>query len=159
MEEDEEMLDLEKIELESEKEIGAFRNVSPKTLFVVEDIHGLCGYFAAVPNNKTFADEYNEKWIPMLSKKLHNSETVTPLPEFRDWHSHLSSHISMKMSSRVRNECVIKRILNSVLSVLKTAGSTTVYHHLRSEDDLDLFVKLGFYPVENVSEKLLWRHL
>jgi len=159
-EDSEEMLDLEKVELLGEQQIGSYKTLCPKTLFLVEDkANSVCGYIAAVPNNKQFASEYQEKWIPSTSEKFKDNNFISTFTGLPEWHCEKASHITFKLTENVRDECVIRRILNSVLSVLKTSGSTTVYHQPTNDSDFNLFLKLGFYPIENNTDRILWRNL
>ena len=157
----EELVDVNELELPGDKTVGSFTTLCPKTFFLVEDLDGVCGYVAAVPDNKRYMDEFQSKWIPEMKEKYINSEHIElPIASTQDWQLSSSSHIVFKLNSKVRDECVVRRILYSALSVLKASGATTVYHQLQNDIDLDMYVKLGFYPIDNVpGQKLLWRNL
>jgi len=151
-------------DLDFEFEMGMFLSYNPKTSFLIEDDEKeLCGFVAAVADNNKFVSHVTEQWLPNI-KSRYNEAAVTskPLEERPDeWKQSTSSHFVMKLSPRVYTECVLKRVINTVLSVLKTSGATTVYHKVNPEISLDLFVELGFFPVQGTSadEKLFWRSL
>ena len=151
-------------DLDFEFEVGMFLSYNQKTVFLIEDEEKeLCGFVAAVADNNKFVNHVTEQWLPNITSK-YNEAAVTskPLEQRSDeWKQSTSSHFVMKLSPRVYGECILKRVINTVLSVLKTSGATTVYHKVNSEISLDLFVELGFFPVQGTSseEKLFWRSL
>lgn len=154
------------IELHGDRELGMFATICPKTLFLVEDDNReVCGYIAAVPDNKHFAEQAVETWLPEMQKKYEHLTTTSggvfeiPLPITAEWKLPSASHIVVRMNNKVHRECVIRRLLNSVLSVLKTTGASTVYHKIEKNEDLDLFMEMGFFPVSEADDKLLWRAL
>lgn len=157
----EELIDIEKAELPGDRDIGSYLTVCPKTFFIIEDFQGgICGYVAAVPCNKNYVDSLQETWIPNMKEKYVDEDMVCPnLVTSEEWKLPTSSSLVIKLTSEAAKECVIKRILNSVFSVLKACGSTTVYHELKHDIDFDFYLKLGFCPVDNVTEKLLCRPL
>lgn len=131
-----------------------------KNLFLIEDDRKeLCGYITAVPDNKNFMDRVTEQWMPNINKKYENKRELYCMNESEDWKLPTSSHLIMKLSPKVHEECSFKRILNSVLSVLKTSGATTVYYRLANDSDFELMVELGFFPVSDIHNRLLWRSL
>ena len=155
--------DLKKIEFGGDCEVGMFLTISPKTFFLVEDDKQICGYIAAVPDNKHFTECVSDMWLPTMKTKhdFDTSEDIPSTPEncSTDWKSSSASHIVVRTNQKLRNECVFRRMLNSVLSVLKTSGATVVYHKLSRTEDSELFLELGFFPVNEADDKLLWRSL
>lgn len=154
-------MDISQTELRGDREVGLFTSICPKTLFLVEDDKEMCGYIAAVPDNKYFSEQVTGKWLPEMKKKYeHLEEEINfPFTISEDWKLPSASHLVMRMNPKVHNECAFRRILNSVLSVLKTSGATTVFHKIENESDLDYFMELGFFPISDVEKKLLWRAL
>ena len=151
-------------DLDFEFEMGMFLSYNPKTAFLIEDEEKeICGFVAAVADNNKFLSHITEQWLPNI-KSRYNEGAVTskPLEERPDeWKQSTSSHFVMKLSPRVYAECVLKRVINTVMSVLKTSGATTVYHRVSPEISVDMFVELGFFPVQGTTadEKIFWRSL
>ena len=149
-------------DIEFDYEIGVFSSFNSKTLFLIEDEEKeLCGYVAAVSDNKQFVDHITEKWLPELNTKYSEMKIDKKLPhedKSDDWKAPNSSHFILKLDSKVYAECVLKRVINTVLSVLKTSGATTVYHKLDSVTSQEFFMELGFFPVQG-NEKMFWRSL
>lgn len=160
LEDTEELIDIDKIDLPGDREIGAYLSVCPKTLFTVEDKSGVCGYVAAAPDNQHFHDCATKSWLPEMKSKYVDGDCGSlPYSDFDGWKSDSSSHVTIRLNSRVRNPAVLKRVFSSVLSVLKSTGSQTVYYQLSPNDDMDLFTKLGFRFVENVEVRIAFRAL
>lgn len=151
-------------DLDFEFEVGMFLSCSEKTVFLIEDEEKeLCGFIAAVPDNSKYINHVTEKWLPDIKSK-YNEAAVSARPleqRSEDWKLATSSHFVMKLAPKVYHECVLKRVINTVLSVLKTSGATTVYHKVNPEISFDLFVELGFFPVQSTSNEpnLFWRSL
>jgi len=143
-------------------DIGVFSSFNSKTLFLIEDDEKeLCGYVAAVSDNKQFVDHITDKWLPEVNTKYSETKTDRKLPHVDkpdEWKAPNSSHFILKLDSKVYEECVLKRVINTVLSVLKTSGATTVYHKLDGVTNQDFFLELGFFPVQG-DEKMFWRSL
>lgn len=150
-------------EVDYEFEVGVFASVCPKNLFLIEDEEKeLYGYIVAVPDNKRFTEQVTEVWLPDFKSKYAEYKgdvNISCSMESEDWNLPNASHLILKLDAKVHQQCSFKRILNSVLSVLKTSGATTVYHRLVNDFDFDLLVELGFFPVSEVDSKLLWRSL
>ncbi|XP_047128039.1 protein O-GlcNAcase isoform X1 [Hydra vulgaris] len=140
--------------------VGCYISKFSKTLFIVEDNDGVCGFIASVPNNKVFVEHIESYWLSEIKVKYPESESYSyKLPNSPEWRNSSSSHLTYMFKSNVYDECVVKRLFNSVLCVLKTCGSTTTYYQLSNDSHLDMYMKMGFYPVENISEKLIFRIL
>jgi len=161
--EDEEMSDITRSETDYELQVGVYAAVCPKNLFIIEnESKEVCGYVAAVPDNKRFSEQISEQWLPAFKERyqgLENDITMPHMKESEDWRVPTASHLIIKVDPKVHQECAFRRVLNSTLSVLKTSGAMTVYHRLTNDSDLDLFVELGFFPVNESDHKLLWRAL
>lgn len=149
-------------DIEYELEVGVFTQLCPKNLFLIEDENEVCGYVAAIPDNRKFLEQVNDRWFPDFKEKYQDLKlqpTLRNVAEIEDWKLATSSHLVMRVNSKVHKECAIKRIINAALSVLKTSGSTTVFHRIEKDDDFELMVELGFFPVSEIETKLLWRSL
>jgi len=158
----EELVDLQKSELAGDREVGSLISICPKTLFVVEDDQGtICGYVGAVPNNSNYLDSLHNQYIPHLNDKYGHDDIMkgSNLSTDETWRSPTSSTLHLKFTSECAKECVRKRILNSVFSVVKACGSKIIYYELKNEEDFDFFLKLGFCPVDMTNERLLCRAL
>ena len=141
--------------------MGPYLSICPKTFFVVEDEEGqMCGYVAAVPNNYKYLDSLHNNYIPHLKDKYGHDDVITPtLSTDESWRSTTSSTLVLKFTSECVKECVRKRILNSVFSVVKACGSKMIYYELKNEEEFDFYLKLGFCPVDMANERLLCRAL
>lgn len=161
-EDSEELVDIDKIDLPGDREIGAYLAVCPKTTFTVEDASGVCGYIAAVPDNLNFQESLSTHWLPGMNMKYPDvANSVGPLP-YSDcpvWRVSSAAHLVVRLNKRARTTCNMKRIFSAALSVLKSAGAVCTYCCLESEQDAAFYASLGFYPLAGEYSNLLWRAL
>ena len=143
--------------------MGHLISICPKTLFVVEDEGGaMCGYVGAVPNNAHYMETLHKTYMPHLSEKYgHDDVMKGPGRACTDetWRAPTSATLYLNFTAECAKECVRKRILNSVFSVVKACGSKMIYYELKEEEDFDFYLKLGFCPLDMTNDRLLCRAL
>ncbi|XP_065057024.1 protein O-GlcNAcase-like [Rhopilema esculentum] len=139
--------------------IEPYLNKCSNTLFILEHNHQICGYVAAVPNNKTFMESMNctsDSDLDSSERKKYDC----PLSRLTDWHLDNKAHLIIHVDQKTKNARVLKRVLSMVLSVLKSLGSNAVILEVNGEEEHDMYSKLGFQPVDtDISGKVVIRAL
>lgn len=161
-EDTEELIDIERIDLPGDRDIGPYINVSPKTVFTVEDNKGICGFVTSIANNCEFHESYTQKWLPEMSKKYNDDNLgslLSAVGSNENWLAETSAHFNIRLNSRAKNALVMKRVLSSVMSALKVSGSTNVFCQLTTDMDVQSFTNLGFCPACPENPLLMWRPL
>lgn len=144
-----------------EKHIEPYLNSCSNTLFVLEHNHEMCGYVAAVPCNKTFLETLNGCESAVEEEAVCKFKKLKALSNaLADFNIENRAHLLIHLDQKTKDARVLKRILSMVLSVLKSLGSSSVVLETDSEDELDLYAKLGFQQYSSeLNSKVMLRTL
>ena len=133
---------------------------SSNTLFVLEHNHQICGYVAAVPCNKKFMESIGSS-ASTTEDGICSAKQPSCYPYgLKDFDVENRAHLFMHIDQKTKDARVFKRILNMILSVLKSLGSSSVILETDSDDELDLYARLGFQPFNSdMTSKVVLRTL
>ena len=127
-----------------DKHIGPYLDNSSNTLFVLEHNHQICGYVAAVPCNKKFMESIGSRDSAADDTICDVKKAIDFPYGLKDFDLENRAHLCIHLDQKTKDARVLKRILNMVLSVLKSLGSSSVILETDSDDELDLYSRLGF---------------
>ena len=155
------VLDIENGDINSDTHISPYLDKCSHSLFVLEHNHQICGYVAAVPNNKIFMEHTTmicHSSVEGSSEKLRRAGCS--FSKVTDWNLENKAHLLIHIDQKTRTAKVLKRVLSMALSVLKSLGSSSVLLEINDEDELDLYSKLGFHQVDtDVNRKIVVKTL
>ena len=143
-----------------DKDIEPYLNNCSNTLFVLEHNRQICGYVAAVPCNKKFMESVGNCESAM-EEEIHRMKKLKDLSYgLSDFNTENRAHLLIHLDQRTKDAKVLKRVLSMILSVLKSLGSSSVLLETDSEDELDLYSKLGFQQYNSdLNSKVVLRTL
>ncbi|XP_062505490.1 protein O-GlcNAcase-like isoform X2 [Corticium candelabrum] len=143
--------------------VGPYIHLCPDFAFVVEDEEGVCGYILGALDSRLFYEQYTKEWLPKLLSEhklpkknkedftaedslvydIHTEELFLPDELYNQYPSHL--HIDL--IPRAQGLGVGKRMVQGLLSALKTQGSTGVFLEMAPKNDAArrFYYKLGFH--------------
>jgi len=144
----------------SNNNIEPYVDNSSNTLFVLEHNHQICGYVAAVPCNKKFMESIGSS-AATTEDDLCSVKRPGYYPYgLKDFDVENRAHLFMHIDQKTKDARVFRRILNMILSVLKSLGSSSVILETDSDDELDLYARLGFQPFNSdMTSKVVLRTL
>lgn len=154
-------------DLPGERLVGGLLTLSPEYCFVVEDKHGICGYFAGTADAKSFWRRYEISFLPEIKKKYtkRNDEDEEKLgedvkrylmeirsddpPDSYAVDNLYNSHpalMQMAVHRRVTDPTIASSMTVCMLSALKSHGVHGVHTTVRLSDCFmpDQYSRLGF---------------